>query len=186
MHNNVIHGLADGLAEEGVLTLRFDYRGVGRSEGPVVDVAEHLARFWQTSHGPDELDLAGDVQGAAAAVREVAGPTLPVALIGYSFGCALLPEVHVAGPETALVLVAPTVGKHDYSAYSAMSGPLLVIASEDDFATEAGQLRGWFDSLSAPRRLVLQRFDNHFFRGHESRLAACVLEFLWDHWRGCA
>ena len=178
MHNNVVRALGDGLAAQGLLTLRFDYRGVGRSTGPAVDVAEHLARFWETSHVPDEMDLAQDVQAAVACVRGLAGPGLPLALLGYSFGCALLPHVRVPGARSALVLIAPTVGKHAYDAYAAVPGPLLVIASEDDFATDAGQLRRWFDTLPEPRRLVLRRFDNHFFRGHEPWLAEAVFEFL--------
>ena len=30
MHNNVVRGLGDGLAQHGLATLRFNYRGVGR------------------------------------------------------------------------------------------------------------------------------------------------------------
>ncbi len=183
MHNNVVHGLGDGLAEYGLLTLRFDYRGVGRSEGPAVDVAEHLARFWQTSHVPDEMDLSGDVAAAADAVRQLAGPDVPVALIGYSFGCALLPHIQVPGPKPALVLVAPTVAKHDYESYAAVRAPVFVIASEDDFATDGERLRRWFDALPAERQLWLRRFDNHFFRGHEGWLARTVFESLCGLWR---
>jgi alpha/beta superfamily hydrolase len=230
MHNNVVRALAAGLAGRGLLTLRFDYRGVGLSEGPAVDVAAHLARFWQTSHAPDEMALADDVQAAVAALR-AATPDVPAALVGYSFGCALLPHVRVGGPPCPRVLIAPTVGKHDYSSYKAVNGPLLVIASEDDFATDSGRLRAWFDGLNSRshegergegchafaaraaaekcpqpngprkhatladassrvraqvnpgRQLILKRFDNHFFRGHEGWLVEAVFPFLRDAWR---
>ena len=33
MHNKVVHTLARGLQERGLATLRFNYRGVGQSEG---------------------------------------------------------------------------------------------------------------------------------------------------------
>jgi alpha/beta superfamily hydrolase len=149
-------------------------------------VAEHLARFWETSHVPDEMDLSQDVQAAADAVRQLAGPDVPVALIGYSFGCALLPPVRTPGPRSALVLVAPTVGKHDYDSYAAVCEPVLVVASEDDFATDAERLRHWFETLPAGRQLLLRRLDNHFFRGHETWLARTVFEFLCGLWRECA
>jgi alpha/beta superfamily hydrolase len=181
MDNNVVRALAAGLAERGLVTLRFDYRGVGRSEGPAVDVAAHLARFWETSHVPDEMAFAEDVQASAALVAEAA-PDVPRALIGYSFGCALLPYVRVPGPSCPRVLIAPTVGKHDYDPYRAVDGPLLVIASEDDFATDCGRLRAWFDGLGAGRQLILRRFDNHFFRGHEGWLVEAVFAFLREHW----
>src|SRR5271166_4003638 len=177
MRNNVVRCLADGLAQRGLLTLRFDYRGVGRSQGPQVDVARHLAEFWQTSHAPGEMDFWQDVQGAVAFVQQAA-PGLPLVLAGYSFGCALLPYVQTREDLTALVLIAPTVAKHDYASFRAVSSPLLVVASEDDFATDAQRLEDWFGTLAMPRQLVRQRCDNHFFRGHEDWLIETIFRFL--------
>jgi alpha/beta superfamily hydrolase len=176
LHNNVVRGLGNLLAGRFV-TLRFNYRGVGRSEGPPADVATHLTRFWETSHVPGEADLWQDAQGAVDFVQALA-PGLPLALVGYSFGCSLLPYVRAAGVEPTLVLIAPTVARHDYGPFLGLRRPLLVIASEDDFATDAGALRHWFDQLNAPRELILKRFDNHFFRGHEAWLAETVGRFL--------
>jgi alpha/beta superfamily hydrolase len=182
MRNNVVRGLGDGLAQMGLLTLRFDYRGVGRSQGPPVDVTRHLAEFWQTSHAPGEMDFWQDVQGAAEFVQQVA-PGLPLAVVGYSFGCALLPYVRPQDDFAALVLIAPTVAKHNYDSFLSVSNPLLVVASEDDFATDAERLEQWFGALSMPRQLVRQRCDNHFFRGHEDWLIETVFRFLEGHWR---
>jgi uncharacterized protein len=178
MHNNVVRGLGDGLAERGLATLRFNYRGVGNSQGPPVDVASHFARFWQTSHSPDELDLRADVDAAVAFARGLVAPKLPLVLIGYSFGCALLPLTRLFGDMAALVLVAPTVGNHDYEAYLSLKKPTLVIAPEGDFAADAGCLRAWFDRLAAPRQLVQAPLDGHFFRAYESWVVEAVLAFL--------
>jgi hypothetical protein len=60
---------------------------------------------------------------------------------------------------------------------------MLVIASEDDFATDAGQLCDFVRGLAAPARLIRQRLDNHFFRGHEAWLAQTVFDFLDEQWR---
>jgi alpha/beta superfamily hydrolase len=183
MHNNVVRGLGDGLAEKGLATLRFNYRGIGGSEGPTADVAGHLAQFWQTSHVPEELDFRFDLDGAIAFLRDTLGEAIPLAAIGYSFGCALLPLTQMSGCLSALVLIAPTVGRHDYAPFGALNHPLLVIASEDDFATDADQLRRWFDKLRAPRQLIQRRFDNHFFREHEPWLVETVFRFLETHCR---
>jgi uncharacterized protein len=184
MHNNVVRHLADGLAERGLVSLRFNYRGVGASEGPAVDVARHMALFWESSHVPCEADHAQDVQGALDFLQRAAGLDLPVALIGYSFGCSLLPAVRCAVEQAAFVLLAPTPARHDYTPFLRIKAPVLVVASEDDFAGDAAGLRRWFDSLQAsPRRLVLGRFDNHFFRGHEEWLAKTVFDFLDGLWR---
>jgi alpha/beta superfamily hydrolase len=183
MHNNVVRGLGDGLAEQGLATLRFNYRGVGRSQGPPVDVARHMATFLETSHVPGEMDLGQDVQAAVAFLRQVISPRPPLALIGYSFGCALLPQVGTEEPPAALVLIAPPLGKHDYRGFTSARSPILVIASEDDFALDAVSLRRWFEHLPAPKRLVLAALDNHFFRGHEPWLVQTVAAFLQEHGR---
>lgn len=183
MHNNVVRCLADGLAQRGLLTFRFDYRGVGRSEGPEVDVARHLAEFWRTSHVPGELDFARDVQAGAEFVQDAA-PGLPLALIGYSFGCALLPCIQPQEDLAALVLIAPTVAKHDYNHFRSVHRPMLVVASEDDFATDANRLEHWFDMLPMPRQLVREPRDNHFFRGDEEWLLETVFRFLAGFCRG--
>jgi alpha/beta superfamily hydrolase len=176
--NNVVRGLTDGLAARGLAALRFNYRGVGRSEGRPPDVADHLARFWETSHVPDELGLALDLEAALDFLRGTLPAGLPVAAVGYSFGCTLLPQLRGVEELAALVLVAPTVGKHDYEPFRTVTRPMLVIAPEDDFATDAAELRRWFDGLAAPRRLVTTRLDDHFFRGYEQWLAETVFEFL--------
>jgi alpha/beta superfamily hydrolase len=182
LDNNVVRALGDGLAEHGLVTLRFDYRGAGRSEGPAIDVARHLAEFWSTSHVADEMDCRFDLEGAVRHLEEVVGPDLPLALVGYSFGCVLLPHVRCGGRPLARVLVAPTVGRHDYSPFAALPGPTLVVASDDDFAAPADHLRNWFAGLPGPGELVQHRLDNHFFRGHEGWLVETVRAFLARHW----
>jgi alpha/beta superfamily hydrolase len=181
MDNNVVRALAAGLAQRNMATLRFNYRGVGRSEGPPGDAASDLARFWQTSRTPEEKNYRADLTAAVAHLREAVGPRLPLALVGYSFGCTLLPHAGLGG-DTPLVLIAPTVGTHDYDGFAGATGPLLVIAPRGDFAADAGRLSRWFDGLGAPRRLVRANLDNHFFRGHEPWLVDAVQAFLRDQW----
>jgi alpha/beta superfamily hydrolase len=182
LRNNVVRALGDGLAQLGLLTLRFDYRGVGRSQGPRVDVGRHLAEFWRTSHISGEMDFWQDLQAATEFVRRSA-PELPLALVGYSFGCALLPLIQPQEELAALALIAPTVGKHNYHSYLSVRTPLLVVGSEDDFATESEQLKSWVATLSMPRQLVQKPCDNHFFRGHEGWLLETISGFLSDHQR---
>lgn len=183
MHNNVVRSVGDGLAERGVLTVRFNYRGVGGSDGPTRNVAAHLGQFLATSHVPDEQDLWQDVQAAALFARAAAGSHVPLALIGYSFGCSLLARIDHERSAAALVLIAPTVSKHDHASYLDDTRRKLVIASEDDFATSSADLRQWFARLKAPKQLILQRFDNHFFRGHEVWLVSAIANYLENQWR---
>lgn len=181
MQNNVVRGVGDGLAERGWATLRFNYRGVGRSQGPAVDVARHMAEFWKTSHAAGEMDLWRDVQGAVHFLRSIIGPRKPLVLIGYSFGCALLPSVRLPEPPAAFVLIAPPLAKHDYGEFATMKTPLLAIVSEDDFTTEPELLRQWFERLPAEKKLVQTPLGDHFFRGRESWLVETVAAFLGEY-----
>jgi alpha/beta superfamily hydrolase len=181
MHNNVVRSLGDGLAERGLATLRFNYRGVGRSQGPAVDVARHVAEFWATSHVAGEMDLCQDVQGAAHFLHPLIGVGKPLALIGYSFGCALLSSVRLAEPPAAFVLVAPPLAKHDYSGFASLTSPLLAVVSEDDFSAGLERLREWFDCLPMEKELVQAPLDDHFFRGHEPWLVETVAAFLQEY-----
>ncbi len=184
MHNNVVRTLGDGLAKRGLVTLRFNYRGVGGSEGPTVDPIERLAWFWATSRAPDEEAHQTDLIGAIAYLRSVVGRELPLALVGYSFGCSLLcGAAPAAGFAAPLVLIAPTVGTHNYEPFAGLDHPKLVIAPEGDFAADAARLTSWFERLAGPKELVRPRLDSHFFRGHEHWLLATVGTFLNGEWR---
>jgi alpha/beta superfamily hydrolase len=179
MHNNVVRALADCLAEKGLLTLRFNYSGVGNSEGPAIDVAAQVAVFLRTSHMPHEQELWKDVQAATEFVLDACGASVPLFLLGYSFGCALLPYVDGSSP-SAYVLVAPTVARHKYQAYALINAPTLVVASRDDFASHAKGLENLRTLLGEKGQLVEGLFDNHFFRGHECTLTTSIYRFLSD------
>ncbi len=194
MHNNVVRGLGDGLARHGLVTLRFNYRGVGGSEGPAVDTVAHLARFWETSHVPDEAHHQDDLTASLDYLHMLTDDALPLALVGYSYGCSLLPFAMSGGASARrcgrnrradappLVLVAPTVGTHDYGGFGTLTTPKLVIAPEGDFAADVPHLLDWFDGLQGPKQLVRPLRDSHFFRGHEDWLVATVMAFLDEQW----
>jgi uncharacterized protein len=185
MQNNVVCGLADGLPRRGVALLKFNYRGVGNSDGPSADVTADLIEFLATSHSADEATYRDDLASAGAYLRESLDQSMPLALIGYSFGCSLLSST-VDRHDIPLALIAPTIGTHEYTAFENLPNPILLVAPDADFAAEANQTRQWFDRLQGPKRLVHGGFDGHFFRGFEERLAAEVFGFLDGAWEAVA
>ncbi len=73
MHNKVVYRLARGLRAPGIVVLRFNFRGVGASEG------EHA-------------HLEGEIEDARAALAWLRAryPDLPYALAGFSFGSRVI------------------------------------------------------------------------------------------------
>ena len=83
MDNSLIVGLADGLSQKGYATLRFDFRGVGRSTGKATG---------GDREGEDVL--------AAADFRRRKG-VQPLCAAGYSFGAAVALEAVWRGADFA-------------------------------------------------------------------------------------
>jgi len=181
MNNNVVRGVSTWLARLGIGTLCFNYRGVGASEGKPPTITTNLAEFWATSRIEDESAYADDARAAKVELQELLGDVPHLGLVGYSFGCSLLPHIP-CDQACPLALIAPTVGRHDYAAYQNVSNSVLVIAPEGDFATDSAQIGAWFDSLSAPKQLIRGEWDDHFFRGWEEELAETVSSFLHARW----
>jgi uncharacterized protein len=185
MRNKLIERLTADLAGGGdrpdnsvaptAATFRFDYRGVGASEGAAADVIASMAQFWRTGHAPEDEGMHDDAAATLAWIREQF-PDLPLLLVGYSFGaaaaCRLLPSRKVDGA----ILIAPTLCQHDFSAASRSTAPpLLVVYSDNDFATPREALETWLETIDASRCCVPG--GDHFFRGREREVSRACEEF---------
>jgi uncharacterized protein len=92
MDNHVVVGIAEALASLGATTLRFNFRGVGESEG-------------RYDGGKGEAD---DARAAVAALREQA-PGKRLVLSGYSFGAMIAAAIAGEAEPAGLILVSPPV-----------------------------------------------------------------------------
>ena len=165
--NNVVRELSTRLADhQTALTLRFNYRGVGRSAGSAI-----------LSCIDQESGFAEDTAAAAWFLTSTFGSVNHV--VGYSFGAWLGSQwaARTTGVES-VALIAPTILHHDYSHCRQLTLPKLVIAGSDDFAVPIEELQQQFEQWSAPRKLVVEDVDSHFFRGHEAWLGETISAFL--------
>lgn len=162
MYNNVVEAALEALWQHGFGTLRFNFRGVGESEG---------------SYGGGQ----GEAQDAAAAVSYVRSqlndPNAPIVLAGYSFGAAAAWRgAQHAGNLDLLALVAAPLQMIAPTAVPAAKRIILIGGSEDSFCPEAG-LRDFCAKLGNASFKVIGGAD-HFFAGYEDEVTSALAEML--------
>lgn len=168
MDNNVVNAVAQTLQETGHSTLRFNFRGVGASEG---------------SHGggTDEVE---DVRAAISFVREKSSDSMPVVLSGYSFGSWVAASA-LAGEDSVshLILVAPPTSMFDFSMLASDGGERarhFIVGDRDQFC-DLDILRGVYDRLPEPKSMKVVPGADHSWFGREKALAEAVGEAMADH-----
>ena len=159
--------VSDALVAGGWAVLRFNFRGIGESEG-------------EPSTGEAEV---ADALGATDHVTK-AFPGLPVAIAGWSFGAAvavraLLSEEGYAGCVAIAPAVKPregiTAGLPD-SAGLKLPAPLLIICGANDHLVAPDDCRSWGEAAGA--EVDVMKGANHFFWGKYDDLAERVAAWL--------
>ena len=167
MRAPLLVALVDELVKRGWAVIRFNFRGIGASEGEA---------------GTGEAETA-DALGAVDLGRERFGD-LRVALTGWSFGGAV--ALHIANEVEdllACVAIAPAIdpkpgvtrGAPEPRSYPSDVPTLLVVGANDEQVSPASS-RGWAEATGA--RFVEMPAANHFFWARYEPLAATVGDFL--------
>ena len=156
MHSKVVHTVCRVLDQAGHPTLRFNFRGVGRSEGR-----------YSGSNGE-----VGDVGAAAAYARARAGAR-PLWLAGFSFGAWVGLQWAVGnGGIGRLIAIGLPVDRFSFEFWTALPAPLLIVQGDrDPYGSPAG-----VEALAArlrplgPVDVVVVAHSDHFFTGRLSAL----------------
>lgn len=155
MHFKVVFRAAKAMQARGLAALRFNFRGVGRSEGT-------------HDHGQGEQD---DVR-AALAEAESRFPGLPIILGGFSFGSSMALQAGVGDPR-ALALFAlgfPLDMLRDLSFLKDCRKPRLFVQGALDQFGSGQRLLEVVARLPEPRAGVVIPESDHFFTGHLDEL----------------
>ncbi len=167
MNAPLLKAVRDALVSSGWAVLRFNFRGIGRSEG-------------EAGLGHDETM---DAEGALAAMKE-RYPDLPLAIAGWSFGAAVAVRVAAKHPElVGCVAIAPavkekpgvTAGLPEPSEVD-LAMPTLFLVGVNDDQTPPEACRAWAESAGIS--FSLMPGANHFFWAKYEKLAAEVVGFL--------
>ncbi|MEO7251324.1 MAG: alpha/beta fold hydrolase [Arenimonas sp.] len=146
MHNKVVTMAARSLAELGITTVRFNFRGVGHSEG-------------EFDNGRGEiLDLLAVARWALAAHPEDA-----LWLAGFSFGSWVALQAARQLPVQQMISIAPPVGLRDFTGVLPPPCPWLLIQGESDEIVSAAEVFAWAEKLSPAPTLVRMADTGHFF-----------------------
>lgn len=175
INNNIVHYLALGLPHFGLPTLRFDYAGVGHSGGEPVDVAANMQQFWDNGTTPADPGMCDEARCATAWLGQQLG--LPVMGAGYSFGAYALGSA-AADQLDAVAVISPTLTRHDFTTLNGSAIPVLVVYSDNDFATPADETRAWVQSLGPRATGHLITGGDHFYHDQEQRVVDLCAAFF--------
>jgi alpha/beta superfamily hydrolase len=159
LDNKVAQTLAKTFFALGYVSTRFNFRGVGSSEGAFDDGA-------------------GETEDARAALayaqqRFGSGGPLPVVLAGFSFGTFVQVRLSADVAAERLVLVAPAVQR---IGTASVAPDTIVIHGEEDDVVPLADVFAW----ARPQALPLTVFPGcgHFFHGRLPQLQA-VIAGMW-------
>ena len=146
LHNKVVTMTERGLRECGLRTLRFNFRGVGASEG---------------THDEGEGE-SEDVVALAAWVARTR-PQDVLWLAGFSFGAAVAARTSLVLPCAQLITVAPPIGKYGFTAERVPTCPWLLVQGEEDDVVEPAGVYAYAEKLPQPPMIVRVPGAGHFF-----------------------
>jgi uncharacterized protein len=159
MDNKVVTTVARALADAGIPTLRFNFRGVGASAGSF-DRGE------------------GETEDADAAVRwaENRWPGRSLILAGFSFGGYVALRLARRRSPQLLIVVAPAVQYFGAAERSGPGCPCLVVQGDADDVVDPQAVNSWVESLDPKPRLIMLPAVGHFFHGRLGELRDAVRE----------
>jgi alpha/beta superfamily hydrolase len=160
MRNPVVRIVQEVFSEKGWTTLRFNFRGVGRSQGKYDEGV-------------------GEQEDVRAAVRHLQGLGIrEIYLAGYSFGAWVNAQAALDFPEAAgSILVAPPQAMLDFSFLKDDGRIRLVIVGEWDSFGPLEEVKKIFGEMNPPPPLIVIPEADHFFDGATGELKKALAAF---------
>jgi uncharacterized protein len=166
MHTKTVYQAAKGLVRAGCAVLRFNFRGVGASEGSFTGGEGEKADFT-----------------AALDYMHARFPDLPLWSAGFSFGSWIALETG-AGDDRVKVLIgiAPPVTKegYDFSKTRQSTKPKFFIQGEADDICPLQDMWQFYGGLPEPKELVIIDAADHLFDGHTTEVGEALEDLVKD------
>ncbi|TNE58818.1 MAG: alpha/beta fold hydrolase [Alphaproteobacteria bacterium] len=167
MNNRVVYDMFYTFQRRGFSTLRFNFRGVGRSQG--------------------EFDSGiGELSDAAAALDwlQQQNPNARYCWIaGFSFGAWIGMQLLMRRPEIAgFISVAPPANMYDFSFLAPCPSSGLILHGKTDQVVPTADVQKLVDRLSAQKGITIDHVEiegaNHFFETRLEEMNAAVDSYL--------
>ena len=166
MHTKAVYQGAKGLLRAGCAVLRFNFRGVGRSDG-IFD------------------GDAGEKGDFTAALDYMAKryPGLPLWAAGFSFGSWIALETGAVDDRVQVLIgIAPPVTKsgYDFSNTLKSTKPKFFVQGEADDICPIQDIWKFYGQLPEPKELVVIDGADHLFDGHTTEVGEALEDLLGD------
>jgi alpha/beta superfamily hydrolase len=161
MHNNVVEAVCNAYQEKGYSSLRFNFRGVGRSEG-------------KYDGGNGEQD---DIEAALVHLSGLRKNAID--LVGYSFG-AWVNALGLKEYEQVkrMIMISPPVTLMDFSFFKLDSRIKLVISGSEDEIANYRSIKDLVRLWNPDAGFRVIQGADHFYWGKIDELKAIIGNFL--------
>jgi alpha/beta superfamily hydrolase len=166
MHTKAVYQGTKGLVRAGCVVLRFNFRGVGASEGS----------FAAGEGEKEDFKAALDYMHARY-------PDLPLWAAGFSFGSWVALETGAVDDRvTVLIGIAPPVTKegYDFSNTKKSTKSKFFVQGEADDLCPLQDLWAFYSALPEPKEMVIVDAADHLFDGHTTEVGEALEDLLKD------
>ena len=161
MHNKVVTTLSKTFLELKMQTVRFNFRGVGKSKGSYAE-------------GVGELE---DLFAVQAWIKESV-PEVNLWLAGFSFGAYIAIRAAAKTAFAGLLTIAPPVNHFPLSEPVTITCPWIVVQGEQDEVVPTSEVLAWIETLNPRPLLILFPNTGHFFHGELTALKEALVQKL--------
>ena len=163
MNNKVVTTVARALRDSGIPSIRFNFRGVGKSDG-------------EFDCGVGE---AWDLIKLSSIIREVFAIS-DIILAGFSFGAYVgYRACHQVMPER-MISIAPAVNHGDFTEFGVPSLPWFIVAAANDEIVPITDITKWHQHLVPEPKLHVFKDCGHFFHGRLVELKQTLMDIISD------
>jgi alpha/beta superfamily hydrolase len=165
MNDSLLLETARKLVEDGMIVLRYNFRGVGRSQGQ------------QTDGRMEPLDVAGAVDCALA---QPGADASKVCLVGHAFGAYMALTYAPFDPRvrTVVAISLPLYRAASSGFPRAFERPKLFVTGEFDEICPLYKLEPFVEQQKGPRGIKVITGARHLMRGYEEAGASTILKYI--------